>query len=63
MREFRRCVLISFIWEKLLSTGAVEMAMSNQLRLSFVSLGTLNQHFICDELFKLQCNAVFGFLS
>ena len=41
MRVFRGRVLIGFIWEKLLSTEAVETGLSNQLRLSFVSLGTL----------------------
>ena len=54
MREFRRRVLISFIWVKLLSTEAVETGNVKLIEeISFVGLETLTS--ISFEMSSLSC--------
>ena len=67
VREFRRHVLISFIWERLLSIKAVETVETGSdkpIEAIFCEFGNIatSISFVISS-FKLQCNAVFKFLN
>ena len=64
MREFRRRVLISLIWEKLLSTEAVETGNVKPIEAIFCKFGNIATR-ISFVTSSLSCNAMLssGFLA
>ena len=64
MREFRRRVLICFIWEKLLSTEAVETGNVKPIEAIFRKFGNIVTS-ISFVMSSLSCNAMLslGFLA
>ena len=63
MREFRRRVLIRFIWEKLLSTDPVETGNAKGIEAIFDEFGNIVTD-ISFVMSSLSCNAILssGFL-
>ena len=64
VREFRRRVLIGFIWEKLLSTEAVETGNVKPIEAIFCKFGNIVTS-ISFVMSSLSCNAMLfsGFLA
>ena len=57
MREFRKCILISFIWEKLLSTEVVETGNVKPIEAIFCKFGNIVTS-ISFVMRSLSCNAM-----